>query len=563
MPFEYDIFISYGHLDDETSADDLKGWVDLLVERLPAYMKGPLGYTPKVWRDERSLRGNDVLTGAIREGIERSLILVPVITPRYVLSDWCRRELEMFCSSQSPAGAAETAFRSRVFKVVKTPLILPHVRDKEPEQLRDMVGYSFYEMQDDMPVEFSHEAEPPSKDQRYWDTLRRLAWEITEMLGQLKPDGKMPDALDRAPVADAHAASAPVANAPVVNVPVVNTGSVSTPSASSPTATHAASSNGDGAKPSKTVYLAETTSDLSDEREQVRDELRQRGYGVLPEKQQKLPLESCEALTAAVRSDLERCCLSVHFVGAKYGLTTEDDGRSVVQVQEELAAERRAAAHDFQRLLWTPREMPPEFLTPEGELKDARQRAYVRELPGRISEGSELLRTSVEDLKTLVVEKLDPPKPITNTRPKPKEKFKQIYLICEDSDSDLVWPIKEYLFGENFEVITWLDNGKGDDLMEYHRKNLKECDAALIYFGGGDEPWVRKNLDDLDKAFGYGREDDWCASAVYVGAPASTQKKQFLTRMVPYVIRNSADFKPEDLRDFVSDVRAAEGGTQQ
>jgi hypothetical protein len=558
MPFEYDIFISYGHLDDETSTDDLKGWVDLLVERLPAYMKGPLGYAPKVWRDERSLRGNDVLTGAIKEGIERSLILVPVITPRYVLSDWCRRELAMFFASQSPSGAGEVAFRSRVFKVVKTPLILPHVRDKEPEQLRDMVGYSFYEMQDDMPVEFSHEAEPPSKDQRYWDTLRRLAWEITEMLGQLKPDGKMPDSLDRAPATTAH-----VASAAVVNVPVVNTPAVSASSVSSTASTQVVSSNGNGASPSKIVYLAETTSDLSDEREQVRDELRQRGYGVLPEKQQKLPLESCEALTAAVRSDLERCCLSVHFIGAKYGLPPEDDERSVVRIQEELAAERRAAAPDFQRLLWTPREMPPEFLTPDGELKDARQRAYVKELPGRISEGSELLRTSVEELKTRVVEKLDPPKPPAHARPKRQEKFKQIYLICEDSDSDLVWPIKEYLFGENFEVITWLDNGKGDDLMEYHRKNLKECDAALIYFGWGDEPWVRKNLDDLDKAFGYGREDDWCASAVYVGAPASTQKKQFLTRMVPYVIRNFTEFKPEDLRDFVSDVRAAEGGTQQ
>jgi hypothetical protein len=99
--------------------------------------------------------------------------------------------------------------------------------------------------------------------------------------------------------------------------------------------------------------------------------------------------------------------------------------------------------------------------------------------------------------------------------------------------------------------------------MEYHRKYLKECDAALIYFGGGDEPWVRKNLEDLDKAYGYGREADWCASAVYVGSPANTQKKQFLTRMVPYVIRNFNDFDPNVLRDFVSAVQSAEGGRGQ
>ena len=33
MPSKYDIFISYGHLDDEDPAGDVKGWVDLLVER--------------------------------------------------------------------------------------------------------------------------------------------------------------------------------------------------------------------------------------------------------------------------------------------------------------------------------------------------------------------------------------------------------------------------------------------------------------------------------------------------------------------------------------------------
>jgi hypothetical protein len=72
--------------------------------------------------------------------------------------------------------------------------------------------------------------------------------------------------------------------------------------------------------------------------------------------------------------------------------------------------------------------------------------------------------------------------------------------------------------------------------MNYHRKNLKECDAALIYFGSGDEPWVRKNLEDLEKAYGYGRENDWYASAVYVGSPPNDEKEDFLTHMVPYVI---------------------------
>lgn len=540
MSFEYDIFISYGHLDDE-NPDDVKGWVDMLVERLPGQMQGHLAYKPRVWRDERSLRGNDLLQAAIKEGVESSLLFVPVVTPRYVLSGWCRRELEMFCASQPPACPNTDAFRSRIFKVIKMPLTMPHVRDKEPEQLREMVGYEFYEMEGDMPVEFSPDVQP-AKDMRYWTILRRLAWEMTEMLGQLKPDGRMPGAAVTVPVGDAPAVGRVSTFA---DLSKVNT---------TPDATNASSTPARAAS-SKVVYLAETTSDLSKERELVRDELRQRGYGVLPEK--KLPVEtSCEALASAVRADVERCAMSVHLVGVKYGSTPEDDERSVIRIQEELAAERSASAPDFRRIIW----MPPGLMTPALEVKDSRQKQFVTELQSRIGEGSELLQTSVEDLKTRVVEKLDPPKPQPPARPKRHDKLKQIYLICDDSDRGLVKPIKKYLFEENFEVITWLDSDTADKLMEYHRKNLKECDAALIYFGGGDEPWVRKNLEDLDKAYGYGREDDWCASAVYIGAPQSEQKEDFLTHMVPYVIRNFSQFKPEDLRDFVGAVRASEGG---
>ena len=123
-------------------------------------------------------------------------------------------------------------------------------------------------------------------------------------------------------------------------------------------------------------------------------------------------------------------------------------------------------------------------------------------------------------------------------------------------------PIREYLFKHKFEVITWFDDEAGEKLTEYHRKNLKECDAALIYYGNADEPWVRKNLEDLEKAYGYGREEDWCASAVFVGAPPSDYKEEFLTHMVPLVIRNVEGFNPDDLQEFVSAVRRADNGGQ-
>ncbi|HEX6047342.1 MAG TPA: TIR domain-containing protein [Pyrinomonadaceae bacterium] len=516
MPHMYDIFISYGHLDDEDPAGDVKGWVDLLVERLPRLVSNNLGYLPKIWRDERSLHGNDLLTAAINEGVTSALLLIPIVSPRYVQSDWCRRELEAFCQSEPPPGAP--AFRSRIFKVIKTPLLF-HLAKKEPESLRELIGYSFYEMEGDMPVEFGPEV-TPTKDPRYWTALRRLAWDVSNMLATLK---HAKDAITGPLVAPTpQSSSSPVAAA-------ANTGT------------------------NKFVYLAETTSDLTSERELVRDELRQRGYGVLPE--EKLPAAELQQIQTVVTEALARCVLSVHLIGKRYGSTPEDDPRSLVCIQEDLAAQHCAKHSDFSRLLW----MPQGLMTPALEVTDERQKQFITGVQNRIGSGAELLQTSIEDLKTRIVEKLSPPpaaKAAATTQA--RSKLKQVYLICENRDRGLVRPIKEYLFKQNLEVITWLD-GEGRALMDYHHKNLRECDAALVYFGNGDEPWVRKNLEDLEKAYGYGREQDWSVSAVYVGAPQSDQKEDFLTHLVPYVIRNYQSFDPNDLRDFVAAVQASEG----
>jgi hypothetical protein len=502
MPYTYDIFISYGQLDDQDPAGETKGWVDLLVERLPRLVSNNLGYQPRIWRDERSLTGNALLTAAIEEGLAHSLLFIPILSPRYVQSVWCRRELDTFSATPSPPGVA--AHRSRIFKVIKSPLLF-NLGEKEPPLLRELIGYPFYEMESDMPVEFGPEVHP-NKDPRYWGALRRLAWDISNMLVALK-DG------------------------------------------ATSTATPDSAADGNGTKDStKYVYLAEATSDLTQERELVRDELRHRGYEVLPD--QKLPIEEGKQTEAAVRAALERSILSVHLIGMRYGSTPEDDPRSVVCIQEALAAQRCVDNPAFSRLLWMPQRV---------EISDERQKTFVVQLQDRISAGAELLQTSIEDLKAQILQELNPPAK-SQVQRGPRPKIKQVYLICESRDRSLVRPIKDYLFDQKLEVITRLDGDEGGTLMDYHRKNLRECDAALVYFGNGDEPWVRRNLEDLEKAYGYGRENDWGASAVYVGAPANSQKDDFHTIRVPIVIKNYNSFDPNELRAFVSALQAVEGG---
>lgn len=532
MPFKYDIFISYAHLDDRSVlGDEEKGWIDLLEERLSVLVSQALGSEVSIWRDGHNLQGNDELQGAIGEGVTSALVLVPIISPRYVQSDWCNTEMATFCASAPPpSGADAPNFRSRVFKVAKTPLP-DHLKKFEPDQIRNLIGYQFYG--EDESDGLLHEFSSDPKDKAYWKTLNRLVSDISKKLIELKYSsaGKQEGATTTAALAGGSSAA------------VLATGN---------SEMHEGVTSNGKDRP-KLVYLAETTSDLTAERELVRDELQQRGHIVLPE--QKLPLEEVKRTESAVRTDLVRSALSVHLVGTRYGSTPEDDARSIVRIQEELGAERSKGDPDFVRLLW----MPPGLATPALEIRDERQKSFIAELQTRVTPGAELLQTTVEDLKTRIVEKLNPPAKMITSAGR-RSKLKQVYLICENRDRSLVRPLRDYLFKQNFEVVPWLDEGAVETLMEYHHKNLRECDAALIYFGNGDEPWVRKNLEDLEKAYGYGREQDWAANAVYVGAPENEQKEDFLTHKVPYVIRNFASFDPNDLRDFVGAVQAASGG---
>lgn len=526
MNYEYDIFISYAHIDDLSPTGEEEGWIDLLHKRLSVLLAQALGYELKIWRDGHNLQGNDELDGAIGDAITRSLLLVPIISPRYVQSDWCNREMEAFHADEPPTSAAAPAFRRRVFKVVKTPLP-EHLKKLEPAHIHNLVGYEFYARDDASGILTEFDAGP--HDKQYWQMLNRLVANITRTIIELKHSPE-------AQASDATANATPAAK----------------PSHNTTAQELSASPNSSGAA-SKFVYLAETTGDLSKEREIVADELRQRGFGVLPE--QKLPLDEKRKTEKTVRESLARCALSVHLVGARYGSTPEDDAASVVRIQEELAAERGAKEASFQRLIW----LPPGLATPALEITDARQKSYVEEIQTRVTPGAELLQTTIEDLKTRIVEKLNPAS-VSSARTGKRSKVKQVYLICENRDRSFVRPIRDYLFKENFEVITWLDGSANENLMDYHRKNLRECDAALIYFGNGDEPWVRKNIEDLEKAYGYGRDDDWSASAVYVGQPTDDWKEDFRTHMVPYVIHNFQNFDPKDLNEFVRAVRAAEGG---
>src|SRR5690348_10745552 len=92
-PFEYDLFISYSHVDN--LGDD--AWVKRFHEALEialAQRIGRLGLV-KIWHD-KWLDGDQLFDDTIRTAITRTAVFLAVTSSGYLASDYCNLELRTF-----------------------------------------------------------------------------------------------------------------------------------------------------------------------------------------------------------------------------------------------------------------------------------------------------------------------------------------------------------------------------------------------------------------------------------------------------------------------------------
>ncbi len=470
--FENDVFVSYAHIDDQVLAEGQTGWIATFHRALQVRLGQLLGKPPKIWRDPK-LQGNDVFADKLVDRLPQVAVLVSVLSPRYVKSEWCLRELNEFLRVTEGARIAD---KLRVFKVVKTPIL----RDQTPPPLQPVLGYEFFTVDSqsgrEHELEFSQTLASPEEQRLYLLKLDDLAHDIANLLTMLEGTGAEPTA----------------------------------------EAT-------DGAK--GCVYLAETSSDLKDQRDAIRRELLGNGYTVLPD--QPLPFVASECATV-VRDQLARCRLSVHMIGRNYGMVPEGATESIVALQHEAAIERSQTG-EFCRLIW----IPPGVTT-----SDQRQQQLLDRVQSdpRNDSGTDLLKTPIEDFKSVLHVRLNPPKPKepkTASESPPRsdagDAIKRIYLISDRRDAENTRPLEDFLFGRQYEVILPVFDGDEAQIRQEHEANLTDCDAALIYYGAGNELWLRSKLRELQKIAGYGRTRPMLAKAVYVAAPATPEKARFRT----------------------------------
>src|SRR5467141_2260611 len=128
--FEYDVFISYSHANNEDG-----GWVSKFRRKLDARLKERVPPGVSFFRDTDSLQGNDELTPEIVRGVRNSAVLVVIVSRSYIARPWCQKECREFIEAN-----AERGLEGRVF-AVRYDDVSPAEYQK---YIGESLGYEFF-----------------------------------------------------------------------------------------------------------------------------------------------------------------------------------------------------------------------------------------------------------------------------------------------------------------------------------------------------------------------------------------------------------------------------------
>jgi len=208
--FTNDIFISFAHTDNSDE------WVEAFHTRLRDRLT-QIGARVTIWRDSK-LRGTDLFSDEIYDQLRHSAILLSIVSPTGIRSNWCQDERQKFEQFAELNGGFRIGNVLRAVKIVKTPL-----DNDEHRALFGTLGFEFYERdtQTDRFREFDF------SEGEFRDKLDYLAQDILRILDIVR------DQTARAPT-------------------------------------------------SLAVYVASTSSDLEEQRQAIVRQIEDWGYSVLP-----------------------------------------------------------------------------------------------------------------------------------------------------------------------------------------------------------------------------------------------------------------------------------------
>jgi hypothetical protein len=498
MAFDKQVFISYAHIDNEPLTENQQGWITRFHTSLSAMLSMRMGRKAEIWRDNK-LSGNDIFADEIIKQFPQTALLISVLTPRYVESEWCTREVKEFCKTAETTGGVLVDNKARVLKIIKIP-----VSDENalPDVMKLALGYPFYIFDEqETPLELDP-AYGEEFTQKYNLKMAKLAFDVAQLVKKME------------------------------TLPA--------------TATAAAQTIPAPDKPA--VFMADCSIDRREDREAVITDLRLHGYPTLADVQ--LPTEE-SSFIGELAGVLGRCKLSIHIIGNNYGVVPDGPSEKSVTVLENELAIEYAKKFGLKRIIWLPTGTKPSS-SRQQEFVDLLTRDPLAQF------GSDLITGDLEELKAAihaVLKKIEAPVPPPPAAQEPAEPgAKLIYLICDERDRKATIPVRKFFKNQGFETYIPAFEGDAATVRQSNLDLLTTCDAAMIFYGAADESWKRSVDAEIRKSAGFRTSKPALAPFTYLAEPATDDKNDLVELEEPRIVNCLAGFTESALTEFVNTV---------
>ena len=421
-------------------------------------------------------------------------VLVSVLSPHFINSSRCLEAIEEFSKND------KSATTKRLFKVLKTDVEY----EDQPAKLKDGLAYELFDLDYESgdSVIFD-DYFGPAAENVYWMKMVDLAYDIHESLLMLQEE-----------------------------------------------------SNQSGVKPlykRDTIFLAETGQDLNVQRNVIRRELQRHGYRIVPDHMLPREVDSAEKI---INEALNESIMSVHLIGNSYGEIPKGGDRSIVDMENKLAAQK---VHDnpsnrrLQRLIW---------ITPHQENSNDQQKTFVENIQRDLStlEAAEIFQIPLEEFKNTLREELF-------DKTTSVDDFKEdigiddnklnAYLIYDKVDKDEAVIVSKELIKAGLNVIHTNFDEDVLTLRKSHNEKLKRLDVGIVFKGKVNDNWVRMKLLDLLKAPGLGRRKPILGKAVIGGMGVEMNKEIYQDFDIEVLSVDKKEPLAKHLEKFINSLNKA------
>lgn len=181
--FRHDIFVSYAHVDNIPWHGVQDGWVTTLIANIRTELATLLGRTDaySLWMDDKLAKDVE-LTPQIIEALNNTAILVIILSPGYLASDWCSREKSTFFN----------VIRNRKPRVLVIERSLVEI-DERPAEIGDFVSFQFWVKEHNGRYQKTlGDPELIKGDSHYYtyiDRVKEVSYTLKKTLNELKKSG--------------------------------------------------------------------------------------------------------------------------------------------------------------------------------------------------------------------------------------------------------------------------------------------------------------------------------------------------------------------------------------